>query len=139
MLFERLITRFATADRQTRLEALLDASRRLPDLPERFHVARDAGAALVPECQTPVSLFVEREAGTIRLYADVPREAPTVGGYVSLLVRTLDGATPAQVAEVPDDLLDRLGLVEALGMMRIQGLTAVLRRLKRMVLETPPG
>lgn len=133
MLFDRLIARFAAADRDTRLEALLDASRKLPDLPERFHAARDAGTALVPECQTPVSLFVEREDGVVRLHADVPRESPTVRGYVSLLFRTLDGATPDEVAAVPDDLLDRLRLVETLGMLRVQGLTAILRRLKQAV------
>ena len=85
----------------------------------------------VPECQTPVFLWVEPEDGRLRFHADVPRESPTVRGYVSLLVRTLDGATPAEIEEIPDDLLDRLRLVETLGMLRIQGLTAVLRHLKR--------
>jgi sulfur transfer protein SufE len=36
------------------------------------------------------------------------------------------------VAEVPDDLLERLRLVETLGMMRVQGLTAILARVKRL-------
>jgi cysteine desulfuration protein SufE len=129
MKFDKLIARFAAADRNTRLEAMLDASRKLPAVPERL---RDLAAGLkVPECQTPVFLWVERENGTLRFYAEVPRESPTVRGYVSLLVRTLDGSTPEEVEEVPDDLLDRLKLVETLGMIRIQGLTAVLYHLKR--------
>ena len=37
------------------------------------------------------------------------------------------------VADVPDDLLDKLGLTEALGMNRTQGLTAILHRVKRGV------
>jgi sulfur transfer protein SufE len=37
------------------------------------------------------------------------------------------------VARVPDDLLDQLGLSEALGMNRTQGLTAILYRIKRAV------
>jgi cysteine desulfuration protein SufE len=129
MRFDQLIKRFGGADRQTRLEALLDASRKLPGVPERLR-SHMAGLK-VPECQTPVFLWVEPEDGRLRFHADVPRESPTVRGYVSLLVRTLDGATPAEVAEVPDDLLDRLRLVETLGMLRIQGLTAVLHHLKR--------
>ena len=129
MKFDKLIARFAAADRNTRLEAMLDASRKLPDVPERL---RDQAAGLkVPECQTPVFLWVERENGTLRFHAEVPRESPTVRGYVSLLVRTLDGSTPEEVEEVPDDLLDRRKLVETLGMIRIQGLTAVLYHLKR--------
>jgi cysteine desulfuration protein SufE len=124
-----MIARFAAADRDTRLETLLDSSRKLPELPPRLADARDTGIT-VPECQTPVHLWVERENGVLRFHADVPRESPTVRGYVSMLVRTLDGATPEEVEEVPDDLLDRFKLVETLGMLRIGGLTALLRRLK---------
>ena len=129
MRFDRMIARFGGADRDTRLEALLDSSKKLPDVPVRLADARDTSIT-VPECQTPVHLWVERENGVLRFYGDVPRESPTVRGYVSMLVRTLDGATPQEVEEVPDDLLDRLKLVETLGMLRIGGLTALLRRLK---------
>jgi cysteine desulfuration protein SufE len=129
MRFDKLIARFSAADRDTRLETLLDSSRKLPEVPARLSDARDTGTS-VPECQTPVHLWVERENGALHFYGDVPRESPTVRGYVSLLVRTLDGATPEEVEEVPDDLLDRLKLVETLGMLRIGGLTALLRRLK---------
>ena len=45
----------------------------------------------------------------------------------------LDGAPPEEVARVPDDLLDQLGLSETLGMTRTQGLTAILYRIKRSV------
>ena len=129
MRFDRLISRFSAADRDTRLEALLDASRKLPEVPARLIDARDTGIT-VPECQTPVHLWVERDNGVLHFHGDVPRESPTVRGYVSMLVRTLDGATLAEVEEVPDDLLDRLKLIETLGMLRIGGLTALLRRLK---------
>jgi cysteine desulfuration protein SufE len=129
MRFDKLISRFSAADRDTRLEALLDSSSKLPAVPVRLLDARDTGVT-VPECQTPVHLWVERDNGVLHFHGDVPRESPTVRGYVSMLVRTLDGATPAEVEEVPDDLLDRLKLVETLGMLRIGGLTALLRRLK---------
>jgi len=129
MRFDKLISRFSAADRDTRLEALLDSSHKLPEVPARLIDARDAGIT-VPECQTPVHLWVERDNGVLHFYGDVPRESPTVRGYVSILVRTLDGATPAEVEDVPDDLLDHLKLVETLGMLRIGGLTALLRRLK---------
>ena len=132
MRFDRLISRFQGADRNTRLETLTDYSKKLPPLPERYRAELAAGAARVPECQTPVYLWVEREGETLHFQAEVPRESPTVRGYVSLLLRTLDGATAAEVAEVPDDLLERLRLVETLGMMRVQGLTAILARVKRL-------
>ena len=136
MLFDRLIGRFQAADRTTRLEALLDHSRKLPDLPERLQASRVADVHRVAECQTPVFLFVERDGDRVHFFADVPRESPTVRGYVSLLVRTLDGATPAEIAAVPDDLLEQLRLTETLGMMRTQGLTAILARVKRLAATT---
>ena len=128
---ETIIPRFQAADRETRLETLLDYARKLPPLPGRLEAEKDDEAHRVHECQTPVHLWVEVEDGTVRIHADVPRESPTVRGFLSLLIRGLDGATPADVALVPDDLLDRLRLTETLGMTRTQGLTAILGRVKR--------
>ena len=82
------------------------------------------------ECQTPVFLWLERENGTLRLFADVPRESPTVRGFVSLLVSVLDGQPVSLAASLPLDLLHQLGLEEALGMMRTQGLSAIVRRVR---------
>ncbi len=130
---ETLIPRFKAADRTTRLETLLDYSRKLPPLPEHLAGERDREENRVHECQTPVFLWVEVEDGRVHIHADVPPESPTVRGFISLLARNLDGAAPAEVAGVPDDLLDQLGLSETLGMTRTQGLTAILHRIKRSV------
>src|SRR5512134_1920327 len=130
---ETITARLASADRDTRLQTLLEYSRKLPDLPERLHVARDEGIGRVHECQTPVFLYVEVTAGRVAIHADVPRESPTVRGFLSLLIRILDGATPADVAALPDDLLDRTRLAGDLGLTRTQGLTAILQRVKREV------
>jgi len=132
---DRTISRFRGADTQTRLELLLDYANKLPDLPERFRAARDLGLNRVPECQSPVFLFLEQQDGGVMLHADAPREAPTVRGFVSLLSRGLKGATPSEVAALPGDLLDQLGLTEALGMTRMYGLTAMVGRIKRMAGE----
>jgi cysteine desulfuration protein SufE len=128
---DTLIPRFKAADRQTRLETLLDYSKKLPPLPERYELEKQRGHNRVHECQTPVYLWVELEQGRVHIHADVPRESPTVRGFISLLARTLDNQTPEVVAQLPDDLLDQLGLSEALGMTRTQGLTAILHRIKR--------
>jgi len=130
---DSLIPRFKAADRQTRLETLLDYSKRLPQLPERYEAEKQQGHNRVHECQTPVYLWVEVDEGKVHIHADVPRESPTVRGFISLLARTLDNQTPEAVAQLPDDLLDQLGLSETLGMTRTQGLTAILNRIKRSV------
>jgi cysteine desulfuration protein SufE len=130
---ETIIPRFKAADRTTRLETLLDYSRKLPPLPERLEAEKERGEHRVHECQTPVFLWVELVDGKVHIHADVPRESPTVRGFISLLARTLEGAAPDDVARIPDDLLDQLGLSETLGMNRTQGLAAILHRIKRSV------
>ena len=130
---ETLIPRFQAADRQTRLETLLDYSKKLAPLPERLEAEKQLGYNRVHECQTPVFLWVELNGGQVHIHADVPRESPTVRGFISLLARTLDGQTPEAVSRIPNDLLDQLGLSETLGMTRTQGLTAILYRIKSSV------
>lgn len=130
---ETLIPRFQAADRQTRLETLLDYSKKLAPLPQRLEAEKELGYNRVHECQTPVFLWVELNGGQVHIHADVPRESPTVRGFISLLARTLDGQTPEAVSRIPNDLLDQLGLSETLGMTRTQGLTAILHRIKSSV------
>jgi cysteine desulfuration protein SufE len=89
----------------------------------------------VTECQSPVFLYLEREGESVTLHADAPREAPTVRGFVSLIAKGIGGAAPADVAQLPSDLLEQLGLGEALGMTRLQGLSAVVGRIRRMAQE----
>jgi cysteine desulfuration protein SufE len=139
MPFDKMIRRFQSADKNTRLEAILDASRKLPELPERLRVDGERERHRVTECQTPVYLWFEREGDAIRFYAEVPRESPTVRGFVSLLARALDGQPPSAFAGIPNDLLHELGLDEALGMMRTQGLTAIVQRVKRAAEKAATG
>ncbi len=128
-----LIPRFAAASKQTRLETLLDYSKKLPPLPPELEAERDDESHRVPECQTPVYLWIATPGGQVRIHAAVPPESPTVRGFLSLLIRTLNDGPASAVADVPDDLLDQMGLTETLGMNRTQGLTAILHRVKRGV------
>src|SRR5580765_5005862 len=133
--FDRTIQRFASADSQLRLELLLDYAKKLPALPERYRLAKEKGENKVPECMSPVFLFLEANDGKLTLFADAPIEAPTVRGFVALLARELRDAAPKDVAAIPSDLLDRLKLTELLGMTRMQGLSAIVARIKRKAAE----
>lgn len=127
---ERVAKRFGAADRETRLQALLSYARRLPELPPADETARAAGEGQVHECQTPVYLRLAHDEGTVALYAHAPAESPTVRGFLALLQEAVSGATLDQVAAIPEDLLDRLGLASLLGMTRTQGLNAILSRVR---------
>ncbi len=130
---EELKQEFDELDVRDRLEMLLDFSEDLPDLPQHYRSLRDAGENRVHECQTPVYMWVNVVDGQVEIYADVPRDSPTVRGFISLLVIALFGAAPADVLAVKSALLSELGLVEALGMVRMRGLHAILHRIKSEV------
>jgi cysteine desulfuration protein SufE len=127
---DELKSTFRELDVSDRLELLLEYSENLPELPQRFQSKRHAGESRVPECQTPVYLWVEVIDGRVEIYADVPRESPTVRGFISLLISSLRGTTPAELLSLKSGLLRELGLAEVLGMVRTQGLQAVLQRIK---------
>ena len=58
---------------------------------------------------------------------------PTSSTDSELLVTALFGAAPADVLAVKPTLLTELGLVEALGMVRMRGLHAISHRIKSEV------
>jgi cysteine desulfuration protein SufE len=127
---EEIIDLFHDLDRDTKLDLLLDYSKKLPEIPERFQNTEQKETHRVHECQTPVSLWVDLIEGKIQIYADVPKESPTVRGFLSILSEIFNGASPAVVIEAPQDILSRTGLDHTLGMMRLQGLNAIYQRVK---------
>lgn len=130
-----IIAEFADLEPRERLETLLDFAESLPPLPERFRAERDAGQHRVHECQTPVFLWVEVEGAQVRVFGDSAPEAPTVKGFLAILVEAFSGASVDQVLAVGPELLNRLGLVDALGMVRMRGLQAMLFHVRRQVAE----
>src|SRR5258708_33781994 len=126
---DAIVQELSDADRQERIELLIDFAKNLPPLPGRLAAHKDA-THRVEECQTPVYLFVELEGGRASVHADVPLETPTVRGFVAILVAGLNGAPVEAVLAGPNDLIERVGLPEILGMLRVRGLHGVLRRLK---------
>ncbi|SIN84509.1 cysteine desulfuration protein SufE [Singulisphaera sp. GP187] len=129
---DAIVSELSEADRQERIELLIDFARNLPALPDRLAEHKDA-AHRVEECQSPVFLFVELEQDRVAIHADAPIEAPTVRGFVAILVEGLNGATIEEILQVRDSLIEQIGLPEILGMLRVRGLSGVLRRLKAEV------
>jgi cysteine desulfuration protein SufE len=119
------------ADRRERAELLIDLASSLPPWPERLAHLKDPDHR-VPECVAPVYMVVELEGDRVRIHAEVPEEAPTTRGFVAMLVEGLDGATVAEVLATPNDLVERAGMLENLGMQRQSGFSSIVRRLKAM-------
>lgn len=132
---ESLIDDFKSLPVRERLTLLLEFSDNLPQLPERYADHPDL-LERVEECQSPIFLFVEvDEDKDVHLFFSAPPEAPTTRGFASVLHEALDGATAADVLSVSADFPDLLGLTEAVSPLRINGMRAMLTRIKRQVTE----
>jgi cysteine desulfuration protein SufE len=86
-----------------------------------------------------VFLWPEVTDGTARLTAEVAPEAPTVKGFVAILADAVNGRPVAEAATLPDDMLERMGLADVLGILRSRGLRAILARIKRELAGTTPA
>jgi cysteine desulfuration protein SufE len=127
-----IIGEFADLDGREKLELLLDFAAGLPPLPTEYQARKGTEDRRVHECQTPVFLWAEAtEEGTARLIAEVAPEAPTVKGFVAILADAVNGRPVAEAATLPDDMLERMGLADVLGILRSRGLRAILSRVKR--------
>lgn len=127
------MVRFRSLSREMRLQMLLSYARRFPELPEELREARDQGLNRVEECQTPLFLWIGLDEGKVTIHADAPPEAPTVRGFMAFLMEHLQGATPQEILAMPKDVLEQMGLGEVLGVMRTNGLSHVLIRIRRDV------
>ncbi|RMB62451.1 SufE family protein [Tessaracoccus antarcticus] len=125
-----------------RLQLLLEFSDGLPPLPQRYAEHPEL-LEPVPECQSPIFLHVEVEGddgdAVVHLYFSAPPEAPTTRGFAGILHEGLDGLSAAEVLAVPMDFTDHLGLGEAVSMLRLRGMAAMLFRIKRQVQEKMAG
>ena len=129
---QSIVTMFRSAPKSLRLQALLEYSKKLPELPARY---RDHPELLenVPECSSPFFLVTEVRREHVDMFFQVPPEAPTVRGYAGILTEGLADATPEEVLSLPDDFYNDMGLSELITPMRLRGMGAILHRLKNQV------
>lgn len=132
----QIVEDFNALTKNDRLQLLLEFSRELPELPERYADHPELMEP-VPECQSPLFLISEVEgtgdSGVVRLYFSAPQEAPTTRGFAGILHEGLDGLTVREVLDVPADVSDTLGLGEAVSPLRLRGMAGMLFRIKRQV------
>lgn len=131
----RIAAEFTDLDPRERLELLLEFAEKLPPLAPEHAQERDEGLGRVPECQTPVFLWVNLRNGRVHIDVDVAPEAPTVKGFVSLLVEIFEGATPEETLAMEPNFVQRFGLAESLGMVRMRGLGAIAHAIRQKLVR----
>lgn len=127
-----VVEEFADLDGREKLELLVEYAAGLPRLPAEYEAKKAAAEGRIHECQTPVFMWMTTDPdGGAALVADVAPEAPTVKGFVAMLRGVVAGRPATEVADIPDDLVERIGLADVLGMLRARGLRAITTRVKR--------
>jgi len=132
---DEIVGEFADLDGREKLELLVDFANGLPPLPPEYEARKASEDRRVHECQTPVFLWTEVVDGAARLVAEVAPEAPTVKGFVAILAEAVNGRPAHEAAFLSDDVLEKMGLAEVLGLMRTRGLRAIVARVKRGLAE----
>jgi cysteine desulfuration protein SufE len=132
---QEIIDEFQSVPDEMRVELLLERARAFPPLPDRYRALREKGLGRVHECMAEVYFFPEVRGGAVRIHADIPGEAPTQRALVGILMDAYQDASPEAVAQIPPDLLHRLGVSRLLGVQRQQGFGGVVARLKAGVAE----
>ena len=134
MQLDQLMIELDELEPEDKLQWLVEFADELPELSPGKLANPFPETCLIQECQTPVHLWVEVRNGLVHLEADVPQKSPVVRGLVALMVCGLEGATISEGLELPDDIVNHIGLASALGMTRQQGFRGVISRIKRELL-----
>src|SRR3982751_5763511 len=127
---ERTLRLFRSMSREEKMQALVQYSRKLEPLPERFKDL-DRGAFNVPECQTRVDIIPELRDGKMYFHADLNvRESPTIAAVLAIIFGAVNGQPPSTTLGIPPDFVSTL--MESIGLAaREVGLNAMIARLKR--------
>jgi cysteine desulfuration protein SufE len=127
---ERVMKYFRSLSREEKMAALVQYSKKLEPLPERFK-EMDRAEFTVHECQTRVDIFPEYRDGKMHFYADIdPRRSPTIAAVLSILFSAVNGHPPSTTLAIPADFVRQV--MESIGLgAREAGLNAMLQRLKR--------
>ena len=127
---DRVLKLFRLMGREEKMQALVQYSKKLEPLPERFQDL-DRGAFTIPECMTRVDIIPEMRDGKLHFYADLNiRESPTIAAVLAIIFAAVNGQPPSTTLGIPQDFV-RI-LMESIGLgAREPGLNAMVTRLKR--------
>jgi len=127
---DRVLRLFRSMERAEKMQALVQYSKKLEPLPERF---RDLDRAnfTVPECQTRVDIIPELVDGKLFFHADLnARQSPTIAAVLAIVFGAVNGQPPSATLAIPSDFVRTL--MESIGLgAREVGLNAMIGRLRR--------
>ena len=128
-----------------RQDEVIDEFEGLDDWMDRYQLLIDLGSEqepldpkyktdqnLIDGCQSRVWLQADYDGERIHFQAE--SDALIVKGIVTLLIRVLDDATPAEILSADLYFIDRIGLREHLSPTRSNGLLAMIKQMRMYAL-----
>jgi cysteine desulfuration protein SufE len=124
-------------DRGERIQMLIDIAGRFKEVPPQIAHRPFPKEAQVPACESEAYVFTEeRPDGTLGFHFAVENpQGISAKAMAVLLDDTLSGAPPAEVAQVPQDIVYRvfgreLSMGKSMGLMSMVGMVAALAKRK---------
>ena len=111
-------------DWMDRYQLLIDLGSEQAPLDEQYKTEQN----LIDGCQSRVWLQADLVDGRVRFQAE--SDALIVKGIVALLIRVLDGQTPADILSADLYFIDKIGLREHLSPTRSNGLLAMVKQMR---------
>ena len=123
---DEIIAEFSDFDDwMDRYQLLIDMGSEQEPLDEQYKTEQN----LIDGCQSRVWLQADLIDGIVHFRAE--SDALIVKGIVALLVRVLSGHTPQEILDADLYFIDRIHLKEHLSPTRSNGLTAMLKQMRR--------
>jgi cysteine desulfuration protein SufE len=122
---EEIVEEFAFFDDwMDKYEHLIDLGKSLPLIDEQFKTDEN----IIKGCQSRVWLHAEKDNGAVKFTAD--SDAILTKGLIALMIRTLSGQSPQEIANADMSFIDKIGLKEHLSPTRANGLNAMVKQMK---------
>ncbi len=123
---DELIEEFSSFDDwMDRYSLIIEMGNSLPPFPAADRTEQN----LIDGCQSKVWFTAHMEDGKVIYHGD--SDAILVKGIVAMLIRVLSGHTPAEILDADLYFIDRIHLKEHLSPTRSNGLTAMLKQMRR--------
>lgn len=103
---------------------IIEMGKEVEALPEEFKTKQ----YLISGCQSQVWVTAKYEDGKVNFAAD--SDAIITKGIVQLLLKVVNGRTPAEIVEEDFSFVDKIGLKEHLSPTRSNGLTSMIKQIK---------
>ncbi len=116
-----------------RYEYVIDLGKKLTPMPQE----RQTEDKLIKGCQSQVWLDADFDGETITYLAD--SDSLITKGMIALFVRTMDGATPAEVLAADMSFVEQTGLKEHLAPTRANALNLMTAQMKKHAMNFATG